>query len=56
MADYTIDIVDVSTASISPNPVNANAKFTLSVKITESTKVLEPAIIYLDEIYMGEVW
>ena len=47
--------VRITSASISPQPVNANGKFTLAVLITEIVIVPQPQIYYSGEIYSGEV-
>ena len=54
MADFEIQVLEIKSASISPNPVNVGNKFVLSVKITEKTNVLEPVYFYANEIYSGE--
>lgn len=54
MADFEIQVIEIKSASISPNPVNVGNKFVLSVKITEKTNVLEPVYFYANEIYSGE--
>lgn len=54
--EYIIEIVSVVSAAISPNPVTVNSTIKLAVVIEETTKKLEPEIIYMNEIYMGEAW
>lgn len=54
MADFEIQVPEITSASISPNPVNVGNEFVLSVKITEKTNILEPVYFYVNEIYSGE--
>lgn len=54
MADFEIQVPEIKSVSISPNPVNVAGKFVLSVKVTEKTKVIEPVYFYVNEIYSGE--
>ena len=51
----TIQIVEITGASLTPNPTSINEVFQLSVTIVETTKTLEPEIWYSGELYAGEV-
>lgn len=48
-------IPSIDAAAITPKPVNINAKFKISVTVTEETKILEPYFYYSGDIYSGEV-
>lgn len=52
---YTAQIPRVDSAVITPNPVDFNTKFVLSVSVSEETVTLEPYYYYSGEIYAGEV-
>lgn len=52
---YTAQVPRVSSASITPSPVDFNTKFLLSVSVVEDTITLEPYFYYSGEIYAGEV-
>ena len=52
---YTAQIPRVDSAAITPNPVDFNTKFVLSVSVSEETVTLEPYYYYSGEIYAGEV-
>lgn len=52
---YQVQIPVVKTASITPNPVDFNTKFTLSVSVVEETITLEPYYYYSGDVYAGEV-
>lgn len=52
---YPFIIPRVDSAVITPNPVDFNAKFVLSVSVSEETVTLEPYYYYSGEIYAGEV-
>ena len=52
---YTAQIPDIESASISPNPVNMNGKFLISVLVSEITVTLEPYYYYSGDLYAGEV-
>ena len=54
MGNFEIQVPEIKSVSILPNPVNVAGKFVLSVKVTEKTKVLEPVYFYANEIYSGE--
>lgn len=51
---YVITVPEIQSASITPNPVNANSPYVLSVKVVEIEKVLEPTIRYCGTFYCGE--
>ena len=55
MSEYFVSLPVIDSASISPNPVDINAKYTLSIKASEIEKILEPEIWYSGKIYSGEV-
>lgn len=44
----------VQTVTISPNPVNANATYSVGVTVIEIEVVLEPIIKYCGTFYCGE--
>lgn len=52
---YEIEIPQVESARLSPNPVDFNTKFLISVEVIEKTITLEPQYYYSGEIYAGEV-
>ena len=54
MGDYVIFIPKIDAASVTPNPVDANASFKISVSVSEMQKVLHPEWYYSGEIYAGE--
>lgn len=51
---YVILVPDIQSASISPNPVNANTAFLIAVMTTEIEKVLEPVTRYCGTLKCGE--
>lgn len=51
---YVILVPVIQSASISPNPVNANAAFLAAVLVTEIEKVLEPVVRYCGTLMCGE--
>lgn len=55
MSEYVVLLPQIDAAAASPNPVNINAQFVLSIKVSEIQKTLEPEIWYSGEIYSGEV-
>lgn len=58
MADESRTVIllpQIAAASISPNPVQINQKFVLTITAEEIEKFLEPVIYYSGEIYSGEV-
>lgn len=55
MSEYVVYLPSIEAASASPNPVDINAKYTLSIKVSEIQKTLEPEKWYSGEIYSGEV-
>ncbi|MBO5218782.1 MAG: hypothetical protein J6C52_05080 [Clostridia bacterium] len=58
MADESRTVIllpQIAAASISPNPVQINQKFILTITAEEIEKFLEPVIYYSGEIYAGEV-
>lgn len=52
---YQVQIPRIDSASITPNPVDFNAKFLLSVAVSEETITLEPYYYYSGDLYAGEV-
>ena len=52
---YSVQIPSVDSATISPNPVEFNTKFLISVSVSEETIILEPQYYYSNEVYSGEV-
>ena len=52
---YQVQVPSIKSATITPNPVNFNVKFILSVSVEEETKTLEPYYYYSGDIYAGEV-
>lgn len=52
---YQVQIPRIDSASIAPNPVDFNAKFLLSVVVSEETITLEPYYYYSGDLYAGEV-
>ena len=53
--NYQVQIPRVESATISPNPVDFNTKFLLSVAVSEETITLEPYYYYCGDRYAGEV-
>ena len=53
--NYQVQIPRVESATISPNPVDFNTKFLLSVAVSEETITLEPYYYYSSDLYAGEV-
>ena len=51
---YTAQVPEVESASITPNPVNMNTTFLLSVEVIEVTVTLEPYFYYAGDLYAGE--
>lgn len=52
---YQVQIPRIDSVSITPNPVDFNTKFLLSVSVSEETITLEPYYYYSGDIYAGEV-
>lgn len=52
---YQVQVPRIDSATISPNPVDFNTKFILSVIVSEETVTLEPYYYYSGDIYSGEV-
>lgn len=52
---YQVQIPRIDSASITPNPADFNAKFLLSVSVSEETITLEPYYYYSGDLYAGEV-
>ena len=50
----TILIPNIDSVSITPNPVNANASFLISVSVSEIEIALESILIYPGTFYCGE--
>lgn len=51
---YQIQMPRIDAASITPNPVNMNTPFLISVTVSKNTVTLEPAYFYSGEINSGE--
>lgn len=51
---YVLLVPSIESASISPNPVNANTAYLIAVLVTEIEKVLEPTIRYCGTFVCGE--
>lgn len=51
---YTILVPDIQAATITPNPVNANAAYLITVLVTEIQKILEPVPRYCGTFACGE--
>lgn len=54
MGDYVIFVPQIDSASVTPNPVDANASFKISVSVSEMQKILHPEWYYSGEVYAGE--
>ena len=52
---YQVQVPRIDSASITPNPVDFNAKFLISVTVSEETITLEPYYYYSGDLYAGEV-
>ena len=52
---YQVQIPRIDSATISPNPVDFNTKFLLSVSVSGETITLEPYYYYSGDLYAGEV-
>lgn len=52
---YQVQIPRIDSVSITPNPVDFNTKFLLSVAVSEETITLEPYYYYSGDLYAGEV-
>ena len=52
---YQIQVPRIDAAVITPNPVDFNTQFLISVTVSEVTVTLEPQYFYSGEIYAGEV-
>ena len=56
MADtYSTVVPEIVSAVFSVNPATINQSIVLTVKVTETTIVLEPEKRYSGELYSGEV-
>ena len=53
--EYIVLVPLVESATITPNPVEMNSKFILSVSVREKEIVLEPYSYHSNDIYSGEV-
>lgn len=51
---YVLLVPEIQQATITPNPVNANTAYLLTIKVTEIEKILEPIIRYCGTFYCGE--
>ena len=51
---YTMQIPQVTAATIAPNPVSIRGAVKLSVTVTEIQVILQPETRYAGEIYAGE--
>lgn len=52
---YQVQVPRIDAAVITPNPVDFNAQFLLSVTVSEETVTLEPTYFYSGEVNSGEV-
>lgn len=52
---YKVQVPRVLSSTISPNPVDFNTKFLLSVSVVEETITLEHYFYYSGDLYAGEV-
>lgn len=52
---FVVKIFEITSAVFAPNPVNINSTTKLSVKVTETVKILEPYYYYSGDLYAGEV-
>ena len=52
---YQIQVPRINAAVITPNPVDFNTQFLISVTASEETVTLEPQYFYSGELYAGEV-
>ena len=52
---FVVKIFEITSAVFTPNPVNINSTTKLSVKVTETVKILEPYYYYSGDLYAGEV-
>ncbi len=52
---WAVQLVEITQAAFAPNPANINSKTVLSVKVTETIKLLEPYYYYSGDLYAGEV-
>jgi hypothetical protein len=55
MAEFTITVPKIISAIFSENPTAVNTQITITVQVTEETKILPQEIFYANEIYSGEV-
>lgn len=53
--NYQIQVPVIEVSNITPNPVDFNESFLLSVSVSEKTVILEPYYYYSGELYAGEV-
>lgn len=54
--EYSITLPEIAAAALAPNPIAAGGALTLTVTVTEITKILYPEKIYSGEIYAGEAF
>ena len=55
MSEYVVTLPSVDAVTLSPNPVNVGASFTLIVMVSEIQKILKPEELYSGEFYSNEV-
>ncbi len=55
MSEYIVLVPSINSATASPNPVNINSQFTLTISISEIEKILEPVKWFSGEVFSGEV-
>lgn len=53
--NYQVQIPRVESATVSPNPVDINTGFLISLSVSEETVILEPYYYYSGDLYAGEV-
>lgn len=51
---YILLVPQINSASISPNPVNANTSFLIAISVSEIEEVLEPMIFFSGTFYAGQ--
>lgn len=51
---YTLLVPVIQSASLVPNPVNANTAYLMAVTVTEIELIIEPIVRYCGTIICGE--
>ncbi len=52
---YIITVPEITAVTVSPNPVNVRASYTVTVAVSEIKKFLTPTYFYAGDIYANEV-